>query len=182
EPRDMAHALLRWGSAKPPASSRSSSSDRRDGRNRLRLLCCHGCGRCALFAGNRGISDRSGPQHYGPQFLRGSASDVSTIHTGAKPLEVHHRVLAPDGCGFTDAHTGPAMRLQVAVLAPSTSHEISVGKVRAWLDNSGRSPAQQALKMRLRVCWAGPGPRGAEMPSGWKNGTARAGSVPLTRI
>ena len=53
-------------------------------------------------------------------------------------------------CGFSDAHTGPATRLTIAVLAPSTSHEISVGKLRAWLDSSGRSPAQQALKTRLR--------------------------------
>jgi hypothetical protein len=53
-------------------------------------------------------------------------------------------------CGFTDAQTGPATRLTIAVLAPSTSHKISVGKVRAWLDSSGRSPAQQALKVRLR--------------------------------
>src|SRR5262249_61535111 len=53
-------------------------------------------------------------------------------------------------CGFTDAHTGPATRLTIAVLAPSTSHEISVGRVRAWLDSNGRSPAQQALKTRLR--------------------------------
>jgi hypothetical protein len=30
--------------------------------------------------------------------------------------------------GFTDAHTGPATRLNIAVLAPATSHEISVGK------------------------------------------------------
>jgi len=55
-----------------------------------------------------------------------------------------------DRCGFTDAQTGPATRLTIAVLAPSTSHEISVGRVRAWLDSSGRSPAQQALKTRLR--------------------------------
>jgi len=55
-----------------------------------------------------------------------------------------------DRCGFTDAHTGPATRLTIAVLAPSTSHEISVGKVRAWLESNGRSPAQQALKTRLR--------------------------------
>ena len=62
-------------------------------------------------------------------------------------------VLAPavfDRRGFTDAHTGPATRLTIAVLAPSTSHEISVGKVRAWLESNGRSPAQQTLKTRLR--------------------------------
>src|SRR5262249_28403615 len=34
-----------------------------------------------------------------------------------------------DRCGLTDAHTGPATRLTIAVLAPSTSHEISVGRV-----------------------------------------------------
>ena len=55
-----------------------------------------------------------------------------------------------DRCGFTDAQTGPATRLYIAALAPSTSHEISVGKVRAWLDSNGRSPSQQALKVRLR--------------------------------
>jgi hypothetical protein len=53
-------------------------------------------------------------------------------------------------CGFTDAHTGLATRINIAVLVPSTSHEISVGKVRAWLDSNGRSPAQQALKVWLR--------------------------------
>jgi hypothetical protein len=53
-------------------------------------------------------------------------------------------------CGFTDAHTGPVTRLNIAVLAPSTSHEISVGKLRAWLDSNRRSPRQQALKVRLR--------------------------------
>jgi hypothetical protein len=53
-------------------------------------------------------------------------------------------------CGFTDAHTGPATQLTIEVLAPSTSHEISVGKVRAWLDSNGKGPAQQALKTRLR--------------------------------
>jgi len=56
-----------------------------------------------------------------------------------------------DRCGFTDAHTGPATRLTIAVLAPSTLHEISVGKLRAWLDSNGRSPAQQALKTRFGV-------------------------------
>jgi hypothetical protein len=49
-----------------------------------------------------------------------------------------------------DAHTVPATRLNIAVLASSTSHESSVGKVRAWLDSNGRSPRQQALKVRLR--------------------------------
>jgi hypothetical protein len=34
-------------------------------------------------------------------------------------------------CGFTDAATGPATRLDISVLAPSTSHEISVGKLWA---------------------------------------------------
>ena len=53
-------------------------------------------------------------------------------------------------CGFTDASAGPATRLRVAVESPSTEHEISVGKVCSWLDGNGRSPNEQALKVRLR--------------------------------
>jgi hypothetical protein len=77
-------------------------------------------------------------------------------------------------CGLTDAHTGLATRLNIAVLAPSTSHEISVGKVRAWLDSNGRSPTQQALKVRFA---GSAGKRlmtgaGALIAGGMGNGTA----------
>jgi hypothetical protein len=53
-------------------------------------------------------------------------------------------------CGFTDAATGPATRLTVAVEGPSTTHQLSVSKVRAWLEGSGKNPNEQALKVRLR--------------------------------
>ena len=43
-----------------------------------------------------------------------------------------------------------ATRLCVAVQPPSTTHELSVANVHAWLDGNGRSPNQQALKVRLR--------------------------------
>lgn len=45
--------------------------------------------------------------------------------------------------GFTDAIAGPATRLRVAVQPPSTTHERSVAKVRAWLDRNGRSPTNR---------------------------------------
>lgn len=52
--------------------------------------------------------------------------------------------------GCTDAITGAATRLNVSVESPSTEHEISVGKVRAWLESTGKSPNEQALKVRLQ--------------------------------
>jgi hypothetical protein len=53
-------------------------------------------------------------------------------------------------CGFTDAHTGLATRLNIAVLARSTSHENLGRQAVGGLDSNGRSPSQQALKVRLR--------------------------------
>jgi hypothetical protein len=53
-------------------------------------------------------------------------------------------------CGFTADAPGPATRLTVTVKAPATSHEVSVLKVEAWLQSSGKSPNEQALKVRLR--------------------------------
>lgn len=44
---------------------------------------------------------------------------------------------------FTDAIAGPATRLRVAVQPPSTTHERSVAKVRAWLDRNGRGPTNR---------------------------------------
>jgi hypothetical protein len=100
-----------------------------------------------LFAYSRGVPNRQ---------CRVSFTDSEGItHCAEVTAETLYEaaVLALaefDRRGFTDAQTGPATRLHIAVLAPSTSHEISVGKVRAWLDGSGRSPAQQVLKARLR--------------------------------
>lgn len=53
-------------------------------------------------------------------------------------------------CGFADAEAGPATRLTVAVEAPSTTHELTVRKLSAWLDGGGKSPSEQAVKVRLR--------------------------------
>ena len=53
-------------------------------------------------------------------------------------------------CGFTAHAPGQATRLTVTVKAPATSHEVRVSKIEAWLQGGGRSPAEQALKVRLR--------------------------------
>jgi hypothetical protein len=45
---------------------------------------------------------------------------------------------------------GPGTRLRVEVKAPAVAHELSVGKLRAWLEGSGKTPAEQALKTRLK--------------------------------
>jgi hypothetical protein len=52
--------------------------------------------------------------------------------------------------GFALAVVGPATRLRIDVEAPTTTHEISVGKLQSWLDSSGKTPREQAVKVRLR--------------------------------
>lgn len=52
--------------------------------------------------------------------------------------------------GFAFTAVGPATRLKVAVEAPTTTHELSVGKLQAWLDSSGKTPSEQAKKVTLR--------------------------------
>jgi hypothetical protein len=51
---------------------------------------------------------------------------------------------------FADAVPGSATRLTVSVEAPTTTHQITLAKLSAWLDGGGKSPAEQALKIRLR--------------------------------
>jgi hypothetical protein len=46
--------------------------------------------------------------------------------------------------------SGPATRLTVTVKTPATSHEVRLGKIEAWLESGGRSPNEQAMKVRLR--------------------------------
>lgn len=58
-------------------------------------------------------------------------------------------------CGFADAAPGSAARLTVSVEAPSTAHELSVRKLSAWLEGGGKSPREQALKVRLRELLGG---------------------------
>jgi len=53
-------------------------------------------------------------------------------------------------CAMVDDAPGPATRFTIAVESPSTVHEVPLQKVTAWLQGDGRSPAEQALKVRLR--------------------------------
>jgi hypothetical protein len=52
--------------------------------------------------------------------------------------------------GFALAAVGPGTRLRIDVEAPTTAHEISVAKLQSWLDSSGKTPREQAVKVRLR--------------------------------
>jgi hypothetical protein len=52
-------------------------------------------------------------------------------------------------CGITADPPGPATRLTVTVKEPATSHEVRVSKIEAWLQSGGKSPNEQALKVRL---------------------------------
>jgi hypothetical protein len=38
----------------------------------------------------------------------------------------------------------------VTVKAPVTSHEVRLSKIEAWLQSGGKSPNEQALKVRPR--------------------------------
>jgi hypothetical protein len=53
--------------------------------------------------------------------------------------------------GFADVAFGPATKLNVRVKAPEAAHVISVGRVKSWLDGSGKSPNEHAMKSRLRA-------------------------------
>jgi hypothetical protein len=53
-------------------------------------------------------------------------------------------------CGFADAAPGSVARLRVYVEAPTTTHELSVRKLAMWLEGGGKSPREQAMKVRLR--------------------------------
>src|SRR5258708_39440252 len=50
----------------------------------------------------------------------------------------------------TSVVTAGTTALTVTVKAPATSHEVRVSKIEAWLQSGGRSPNEQALKVRLR--------------------------------
>ena len=52
--------------------------------------------------------------------------------------------------GIAAVTPGPGTRLRVEVKAPAVTHELSVGKLTAWLEGSGKTPAEQALKTRLK--------------------------------
>ena len=51
--------------------------------------------------------------------------------------------------GFAFTSIGPATLLTIAVEPPATTHELSVGKLQAWLDTNGKTPREQATKVTL---------------------------------
>lgn len=53
-------------------------------------------------------------------------------------------------CGLMDTEPGPATRLTVFVDGPATAHELPMRKLMAWLEGGGKSPAEQAVKVRPR--------------------------------
>jgi hypothetical protein len=52
--------------------------------------------------------------------------------------------------GFAFVTAGPATQLTVTVESPGTAHEIPMQKLPAWLEGGGKSPAEQAVKVKLR--------------------------------
>jgi hypothetical protein len=53
--------------------------------------------------------------------------------------------------GFAIGSIGTGTRLTVAVELPTTTHELSVGKLQSWLDAAGKTPKEQAKKVTLRL-------------------------------
>jgi hypothetical protein len=53
-------------------------------------------------------------------------------------------------CGFAFAQVGSGTRLQVAVEAPATMHELTVAKLQTWLETNGKTAREQAQKVTLR--------------------------------
>jgi len=53
-------------------------------------------------------------------------------------------------CGFAEVAVGVGTTLDITVRSPSTTHSLRVSRLEAWLNSSGKSPAEQALKVRLK--------------------------------
>jgi len=53
-------------------------------------------------------------------------------------------------CGFADAAVGVGTSLAVTVQQPTTMHTLRMAGLQAWLNSSGKNPAEQALKVRLK--------------------------------
>jgi hypothetical protein len=66
----------------------------------------------------------------------GMAPPLFDRHPARRRLHGQH-ALRSDGAGLT-----------VTVKVPSTSHEVSVLKVEAWLQSGGRRPNEQAVKVK----------------------------------
>jgi len=59
-------------------------------------------------------------------------------------------------CGLMDATPGPTTQITVSVDVPSTVHQIPMRKLTSWLTSGGKSPMEQAVKVRLREMLAVP--------------------------
>lgn len=53
--------------------------------------------------------------------------------------------------GIDPVVLGDHARLTVTVQSPTVRHEVSPKRISAWLQSSGKSPREQALKSRLRA-------------------------------
>lgn len=53
-------------------------------------------------------------------------------------------------CEFADAALGTATSLAITVHAPATTHTLRMSRLEAWLESGGKTPSEQALKVRLR--------------------------------
>ena len=52
-------------------------------------------------------------------------------------------------CCLMDATPGPTTQITVSVDPPSTVHQIPMRKLTSWLTTGGKSPNEQAVKVRL---------------------------------
>ncbi len=61
-------------------------------------------------------------------------------------------------CPVPTGVVAPATVLEVEVYQSLTRHSLPLSRLRRWLEGSGRTPAEQVLKKRLReVLESGPG-------------------------
>jgi hypothetical protein len=58
--------------------------------------------------------------------------------------------------GIDPVPLGDHARLTVTVQSPTVRHEISATRVTSWLQSNGKSPREQALKVRLRTLFNQP--------------------------
>ena len=86
----------------------------------------------------RGVTDTEGMTH------SVKVTAASLFEAAALGLAEFRR------CAMMDAAPGPATRFSVTAESPSTVHEVPIQKLSAWLAGGGKSPAEQAMKVRLR--------------------------------
>jgi hypothetical protein len=73
------------------------------------------------------------------------ANVTHTVTVSASPLyeAAALRIAEFKKSGFAFANIGPARRLTIAVEPPATTHELSVGKLQAWLELTERRRASR---------------------------------------